>query len=65
MENKYVPQGIPSFKRGVEDALIEQGMLHAEEHTLDVYWIYYQRGYEFGEYLLHVMSVDYVEVMRE
>ena len=53
---------ILAFKRGVEDALIEQGMVHAEECQWKKY---YHDGYEFGEYLHHLMTVDYVEVMRE
>ena len=60
---------IQAFKRGVEDALIEQGMVHAEEYApfvkiadelgdgSEYLWKNYQDGYEFGEYVLHVMSV--------
>lgn len=65
---------IQAFKRGVEDGLIEQGMVHADEYLqiaiiadeLSEYlWKNYQDGYEFGAYLHHVMSVADVEVMRE
>ena len=76
---------IQAFKRGVQDGLIEQGMVHAEEYIpysaisdapfatdiaddlgrSEYLWKYYHDGYEFGEYLHHVMSVGYVEVMRE
>lgn len=54
----------PAFQRGVEDGLIEQGMVHAENYTDEVYFVYYERGYEFGQYLHRVMSVEYVEVRR-
>jgi len=63
-----------AFRCGVEDALVEQGMVHAEEYAQFVKIAgdgseylskYYHDGYEFGEYLLHVMSLDYVEVERE
>ena len=64
-----------AFKRGVEDALIEQGMVHAGEYAkflnlenedfVELNWRNYHDGYEFGEYLHHVMSVADVEVMRE
>jgi|TARA_R100000479_G_scaffold171366_1_gene114893 hypothetical protein len=54
---------ILAFKRGVADALIEQGMAHAEEYLN--HWKYYEDGYAFGEYLHHLMTVDDVEVMRE
>lgn len=68
---------IQAFKRGVEDGLIEEGMIHAEQYAQvgkiadelgdgsEYLWKNYQDGYEFGEYLLHVMSVSDVEVMRE
>ena len=49
------------FKRGIEDALIEQGMVHAEECQWKKY---YHDGYEFGEYLHHLMTVDDVEVIE-
>jgi len=63
-----------AFRRGVEDALVEQGMVHAEEYAQFVKIAgdgseylskHYHDGYEFGEYLLHVMSLDYVEVERD
>lgn len=68
---------IQAFKRGVEDGLIEQGMVHADEYLQiaiiadelgdgsEYLWKNYQDGYEFGAYLHHVMSVADVEVMRE
>lgn len=68
---------IQAFKRGVEDGLIEQGMVHADEYLQsaiiadelgdgsEYLWKYYQDGYEYGAYLLLLLSVDGVEVMRE
>mgnify|MGYP001309189442 FL=1 len=61
-----------AFKRGVEDGLIEQGMVHAEEYSQfakspvdgsEYLWKYYRDGYEYGVYLLLLLSVDGVEVM--
>ena len=61
-----------AFKRGVEDGLIEQGMVHAEEYQQlakspvdgsEYLWKYYRDGYEYGVYLLLLLSVDGVEVM--
>ena len=66
---------ILAFKCGVEDGLIEQGMGHAENYLRfaiiadelgdgsEYLWKYYQDGYEYGVYLLLLLSVDGVEVM--
>ncbi len=70
-----------AFKRGIQDGLIEQGMVHSEEYAQvaddcsrfivnigdgsEYLWKYYRDGYDFGKYLLHVMSTPPVTIYRD